>query len=315
MGDLKHELAWSSSRGSAWEDCKRKIYNAYYLAWRGWESLAVPERKQAYALKKMTGFPALVGTVVHEVIANCFERRRRGEVGPMVTLDEHQAGAEDAIEAFVSAMREYWTQSSKGIGRKNPGKAVYLAEHHYGDDRIGDKAWCGQYIERGRKALRYFFSMDPVVRRVRDAEPSSWLGVESMGGFYMDGVKVYAAPDFATKEADGRVVLADWKTGKEKQADRDQVALYACYAMERGWVNSPDQITALLFYLPEGACRVVDVDQGTLDRSRREAGVSIAEMRRVHFDADVGVGDPGMFPMTENRRRCAYCEYRELCKR
>lgn len=308
MSDLEHEFAWSVSRAEKWEGCKRAVYNAYYLAWRGWESLAEPERKQAYMLKKMTGFAAQVGQVVHGIIKGCFERRARGE--DLQTVEQ-------ALEFFDAHMRECWQQSSKGIGRKSPGKAIYFSEHHYGDPRINDRAWCGEYMDRGRASLRYFFSKDPLIAELRDSKPESRLAVDEMGSFSLRGNKVYAAPDFAWRDAqlEGAVVLVDWKTGKERPHHGDQVVFYALYAGVKGWITAPEQARGRVFYLKDGRMKAVEIDQAAVDRAKREALASIAEMRKVHFDADAGVGDPGNFPMTENRRTCAYCEFRELCKR
>jgi len=62
-------------------------------------------------------------------------------------------------------------------------------------------------------------------------------------------VEVFLRMDRAFRDADGRVVIVDWKTGRrEGRFNEIQVAGYALYATEQGWVSSPEKIATELNY-------------------------------------------------------------------
>jgi hypothetical protein len=62
-------------------------------------------------------------------------------------------------------------------------------------------------------------------------------------------VEVFLRMDLAFRDADGRVVIVDWKTGRrEGRFNEIQVAGYALYATEQGWVSSPEEIATELNY-------------------------------------------------------------------
>ena len=66
--------------------------------------------------------------------------------------------------------------------------------------------------------------------------------------------------DLAFRDRDGRVVIVDWKTGRgEGRFNEVQVAGYALYATEKGWVGEPEEISTELNYLviPRATRRVV----------------------------------------------------------
>ena len=50
----------------------------------------------------------------------------------------------------------------------------------------------------------------------------------------------------------GRLVIVDWKTGRQEDHNLEQVALYGLYAHEKH--NTPEGITVRLEYLETGSC-------------------------------------------------------------
>ena len=82
--------------------------------------------------------------------------------------------------------------------------------------------------------------------------------------------------DLAFRGRDGRVVIVDWKTGRgEGRFNEVQVAGYALYATEKGWVGDPEEISTELNYLviPRATRRTVtqgeDRERAGLHREKR----------------------------------------------
>ena len=95
--------------------------------------------------------------------------------------------------------------------------------------------------------------------------------------FHVGDVEVFLRMDLAYRDRDGRVVIVDWKTGRsEGRFNEVQVAGYALYATEKGWVGDPEEITTELNYLviPKAMRRMV-----TTAEDRGASGASSSEAR------------------------------------
>lgn len=89
------------------------------------------------------------------------------------------------------------------------------------------------------RSLRNFFK-SPTLAAAVAAGRERWLTVEDLVSFEVDGVTVFLRMDLAYRDALGRVVIVDWKTGRgEGRFNEVQMAGYALYAAHQGWAASP----------------------------------------------------------------------------
>ncbi len=305
----KHELSWSSSRAGTLDACARRYYWEYYGSWLGYDKNSEPGRRRAWLLKKMTRMPMLAGTITHDAIQSWFEHRRDRGAPP-----EPGAFVDDA----VTELRRHYKDSRDGRWEKNPSKITRLAEHHYEEPRIaeasGEAARYGaEHADRIRASLEAFLEM-PELEVVRASDPSTWLACEDMTTFPLDGVKVYAVPDFAYRSADGAVHIWDWKTGSPREGDAFQLEVYAGYARDY-WDADPDRIVGYDAYLKDRQIVEIRPGRAGLERAYDRIKESLEQMRSMHFDAAASTGDPEQFAMVEDTRACAWCNFRELCGR
>ena len=306
---IQHELSWSASRAGTLQECRRSYYWDYYGSWLGWNKRSEPPRRQAWLLKKMTRMPMLAGSIAHDAIQRWFEQRRDEGSTP-----EPAAFVEQAVEE----LRGHYRDSRDGRWQERPAKITHLAEHHYEEPQIdeatGEAGRYGAiYADRIRDSLAAFLEM-PELEGVRTCDPSSWLSCEDMSTFDVEGVKVYAVPDFAYRDDDGVVHIWDWKTGSPRDADAFQLEVYAGYARDF-WGADPDRVVGYDAYLKDRIVTEVRPGRAGLDQAYARILASIAEMRELHFNADETAGDPADFPMTDDPRSCSRCNYRELCGR
>ncbi|MFT7677760.1 MAG: hypothetical protein ACI8QC_001745 [Planctomycetota bacterium] len=309
---IVHELSWSSSRDGNFQECRRRYYVDYYLSWLGWGKGAPKARQNAYLLKKMTRMPMLAGDLVHQAIQRYIEAKREGQ---LIDLATSQAWA-------VGELRAAYKTSRDGGWRMRPSKLTHFAEHHYEEACIDEKTaaageYGGRYKQRIEQCLANFYE-SPKLAAVRNAQPASFLACEDLSTFPLFETKVYAVPDFAFRADDGSVQVYDWKTGRENERDRFQLAVYTEYAVAQ-WGARPEDVHCMDVYLGDGKIveQTFDAQQRADLRERIET--SISGMRAVHFDADRGVGDPEAFPKVDadsaGARACGTCNYRELCDR
>ena len=304
---LVHELSWSASRASTFHACKRRYYLQYYLAWMGWDRNASDDRKRAYMLKKMTSMPMLAGDALHRALEEWFQARESGR----------EFTPEEVEQSALAILRRGYKDSRDGNWRRKS-KLVHLTEHHYEDSRVDEASGAAgeygkRYVDRIKSAVAMFFDSDELAE-VRAVAPKDYLAFEAMDTFTLFDTKIFAVPDLAYRRGD-EVVIYDWKTGKPREADRYQLAVYTLYAREK-WGTVPEKVESIDAYLATGemiGARHTAEDMVPVEE-RIEA--SIAEMRAVHFNADESAGDAEDFPkVEEGSRECSMCNFRELCER
>ena len=224
------------------QECLRAYYLYYYRSWGGWEAGAPKEVRELYVLKKLGNRFTWAGSVVHER----HQGRAAGHAGGARggAGEGGGAGAQaDAGRLPLLERKGYWTQKYR-----KPFSG--LVEHEY-DEPVADEAW-KQNWETVRR--RSHGSSVAVAGAGPGLKPAQWLEVDAgveFSTFMLDGVKVFAIPDFAYVDADGSPVVVDWKTGKVREGYDEQVLGYALYVSQR-YRLPMEKVRASLVYLNEG---------------------------------------------------------------
>jgi hypothetical protein len=202
----------------------------------------------------------------------------------------------------------YWTQKYRKTFSG-------LVEHEY-DEPVPDEAW-KQNAETVRSALSWFFnSRWPEL--ARGLKAAQWLEVDAgaeFSTFTLEGVKVFAIPDFAYLEADGTPVVVDWKTGKARDGYDEQVLGYALYVTQR-YRLPLEKVRASLVYLNDGVEHAVQVDRDAMEGFKARFAQSVARMRELLADPATNTPkDESAFPPTEDLSACVRCAFRRPCGR
>lgn len=302
-----NDFSWSKSRHEKLQECLRAYYLYYYRSWGGWEAGAPKEVRELYVLKKLGNRYAWAGSVVHDAIKDALLDIRAGRaVDPQkVEARAHKLMREDFR---YSSAKGYWTQKYRKTFSG-------LVEHEY-DEPVTDEAW-KQNWETVRSALAWFFSSRwPAL--AQGLKPAQWLEVDAgaeFSTFTMDGVKVFAIPDFAYVDADGSPVVVDWKTGKAREGYDEQVLGYGLYVSQR-YRLPMEKVRASLVYLNDGVEQQVQVDTNAVEGFKARFAQSVARMRELLADpATNKPKDESAFPQTENLSACTRCAFRRPCGR
>ncbi|HEX8820026.1 MAG TPA: PD-(D/E)XK nuclease family protein [Archangium sp.] len=302
-----NDFSWSKSRHEKFQECLRSYYFFYYRSWGGWEASAPKEVRELYVLKKLGNRYAWAGSVVHDAIKDALLDWRAGRTVDPAKVEEraHRLMREDFRH---SSSKGYWTQKYRKTFSG-------LVEHEYGES-VPDDAW-KQNWETVRSALGWFFgSRWPEL--ARGLKPAQWLEVDAgadFSTFTLDGVKVFAIPDFAYREEDGTPVVVDWKTGKARDGYDEQVLGYALYVTQRYGLPL-ENVRASLVYLNDGVEHAVHVDQDAVEGFKARFAGSVARMRELLSDpASNTPKDASAFPQTEDLTACVRCAFRRPCGR
>lgn len=304
---LTNDFSWSKSRHEKFNECLRSYYFHYYRSWGGWEADAPQDIRELYVLKKLSNRYTWAGSVVHESLKDALLDWRAGRpVDPQaVEARTHRLMQDDFRH---SSKKAYWTQKYRK-------PFTGLVEHEYAE-AIPSETW-KQNWETVRAALAWFFaSRWPTLARA--LKPAQWLEVDAgadFSSFTLEGVKVFAIPDFAYVDDEGRPVVVDWKTGKVRDGYDDQVLGYALYLSQR-YKFPVEKVRASLVYLNEGLEQEVQVDPSAVAAFKERFLQSVAGMRALLQEPTQNTPrEAEAFPMTENLAVCVRCTFRRACQR
>ncbi len=285
---MENAFSWSASRHDTFATCRRRYFYSYYA------SNEDPEIKR---LKKLSALPLWAGSVVHDAIER-FLRTRDALPAP----EEQEA----IIRATVhSDMLASWRESEAG-------SVVFrLFEHEY--EVPVDQEDKRLVVNTVMRSLRGFFK-SATLREALGVGRERWLALEDLVSFHVGDVEVFLRMDLAFRAQDGRVVIVDWKTGRgEGRFNEIQVAGYALYAAEQGWVGDPEEIVTELNYLAVPRAVRRSVNGKKLDHARNFIAKSARNMRALLLDPVANRGRLEDFPMIDRPRICRRCNFRRLC--
>lgn len=298
---FKNEFSWSKSRDSLFKECKRKYFFNHYGFWNGWITSEDERVKKIYYLKKLASKDIWVGSRVHEMIEFILKRFRVGE----------DIGLGYSLKKLRNRMESDWSMSKLGGYTGFATKAHRFFEDEYGEG-IGEEEKEG-CIEKAEICLTNFYNSD-IFMEIRQTSVEDWITLEDFLSFDFEGIRVYLSIDFAMRIND-RIVLFDWKTGKERRADYElQLGLYALYVSEKLDVPA-ERIMAKMFYLALGAEGKVDsfeVDSERLEEVKQILRSSISEMKRLLQDVTENEAVEEDFERSEGPW-CSRCSFRKVC--
>lgn len=299
-------FSWSRSRHEALQVCARRYFWRYYGYWKGWEEDADAEARRAWVLKQLTGLRAELGRSLH---------RRAFEVGFRVAQGLDRPDAATLEERTREELNQVVLSSrDRDAFLGSPSRTPFLRSAWYGDGPRSEE------IELVKERL------EPAHRRLH-GHPI-WEGVRAGDlevlhlddpdvhpepEFELDGVPVYAEPDILLRRTvDDRPVVVDWKSGREREDDLWQVALYGLYLRETRRIVGA---TGRVEYLAAGTSRELELDGEVLERAEEVARDSIGEMRELLADRETNRPRPKeAFPMVDRRPVCRWCDFYELCE-
>lgn len=298
MSNFQNEFSWSPSRHRMFESCKRQYYFNYYGSWGGWDKDADTQTQLLYRLKKITTVPQLVGTVVHDAISHAL---RALQVGRPI----HPS----AIETYAQKLfGQHLLVSEEQRWRYSASQYTNLFEHYYNEPFTEtDQIDSANHIST---SLNAFFASDAYAT-LQSARSEDYLTIEKLTDFTLADTKIWVVLDVAIRR-DESVYIFDWKTGRERQADRHQLAVYALYATSQ-WGVALSDLHLQDIYLQTNTERTLDLSPDDLDQTRIFVTESVQKMRALLDDPEQNTASQDAFPMTANTHLCTTCPFKAVC--
>lgn len=297
------EFSWSNSRHKTFLECGRKYYHQYYEAHNGWLFESPEEKKCAYRLKSIKNIPILLGDEIHKAIDRQLKNFLNGKM--LFTEAEMMAiVTKNLNKAYLDStkFRQSWFHKPK--------RYQMLHEIYYGDglsqeEVAAAKAKLGMCVNNFFTSKTYQDILTKLEMHV--------LHSEDFQTFEVNGVDVFVVLDFVYKDVrQEKWIVVDWKTGKESEDDRKQLAFYALFLSKEHNIPIED-IILRNEYLLSGKSQEYELTQFEIDSAQALMNESIYHMLK-YLDDPVKNKPLAMehFEKKETKR-CQSCNFKEKC--
>jgi hypothetical protein len=266
-------------------------------------------RAAAYLEKQLLAFNMLVGQVVHDTIDSALREFQRTGQWPSNLCKE----GERVLKETVRFSRT-WSQVAKRPGsRPERSETFRPVDLFYYDDELTEEIKLKVRSDIAGCLRR--FSQHPIFADIM-TRPKDWRLPPKPGvapWFWSGDVPVYANYDFALVNDDG-VVVIDWKTGRNQQAEArvyDQLKTYAAFAMEE-WNVSLDRTKAIAAWLGDDRpASEFSYTEKEIEEAREDWADQRAQMRvRIALAEAEPQHAMQSFPLTPQVWRCKNCTFR-----
>jgi hypothetical protein len=301
----RKEPGWSMSRYKLLKECARKYFYNYYASKGGYNPEARELARKAYMLKKLDNRWTWSGKIVHEALKIFFTRLKQGARLPV---------CEEVIAYFTDEMRKQFIHSRSHAYRNNPG-SFGLVEHELGLP-VSNEEWAG-VAKSTFESLRCFFK-SPYISEIRELSQEAVIKVEVLESMDMEnGDFLYAKKDLEFKDANGRIVTVDWKTGRQESSHARQMVVYGMHSAQINGVGL-DEVAAYALYL--GNCAEGE-DPDVLEVIPSQSAVKVlneiisdqlSEMRS-YLNDDGSLPKPMEAFEAKTGGLCPFCSFLPLC--
>ncbi|MFC7319527.1 PD-(D/E)XK nuclease family protein [Halobacillus campisalis] len=301
------ELSWSLSRHKTMLTCSRKYAYDYYLSHNGWLSNADSLARQTYRLKKITNLEMHFGSVVHDLIYQIIQR---------VLSNKEIPGEEAVVDEIRHHLNRSFIESTKKehLWQHRPKHYTMLHEIYYSQTNTLPEGKIKKINDRLSTTVKNFFASQSFAD-VLNKQDMRFMESEKFRYMMVDGVKIFVVMDLLYRDLQNdKWVIVDWKTGKSSDEDRNQLALYALYLQQKHHIESLEDIVIRNEYLLDGTHVDHQLTEHDLVNVQRLYGISMEQMKTFLSDPQHNAPLPlDHFPMQDDPRVCARCNYQELC--
>ncbi|MCM3787404.1 PD-(D/E)XK nuclease family protein [Domibacillus indicus] len=299
------EFSWSFSRHKTLMTCARKYAYEYYAGHNGWLYDADEGNKHVYRLKKLKNVPIAFGQIVHELA----ERALRMFLNHGYVMTEAEL-VEEARKMLNQAYLD--SRDRKQQWLQKPARFHMLYDMYYEGEL--NRMEAEEYRRRLPIVFQNFLASKSFGDITGRPQTMQFQQAEEFRFMTVDGVKIFVVMDLLYRDLEtNKWVIVDWKTGKEAEDDRSQLALYAYYLMQKYDARVED-IQIRNEYVLTGVQKSYTLGEADIALMLEKMKQSVHMMRR--YQLDILSNEPAElddFPRTSYEQRCQMCNYKEVC--
>ena len=288
---------WSPSKRNQLEQCPRKYYYQYY---GNAADVMIGHPASLKFYRKLSNSWMLAGILLHLKIREVFGIWRKGG-----TLDNGPFLKE--IAQRWQRVRETSVQFARSGNYSQPPTGVLLSEFIF-KQPFAQKIWweAGHRLER---ALLGFLTL-PELERFRQGGLTDEAAIEQSVRVNGRGFRMRGKIDLAWRE-NGRVTVADWKSGDREGADSDLQLLAYALGVQDHFGCVLEDLDLFRVELGSGNPILLSVN----DREAARAKARMAQDTKLMIDLHKygSEGSIEAFTPTGSPRICSLCPYQRIC--
>lgn len=280
-------LGWSSSRYDLFSICKRRYFYQYYAKY----DQEIPKGR-IERFKALVSAPLETGAIVHKAIE--------------VLLNRLKTTPEDIDR------EEFFDLAKRETGHRPRIKA--FEEAVYGDVKELEVKDLLPKIQECLKNLLASERFDWLVNDVIASSDQWIIDPPGYGESRIGTLKVYCKVDFLFPIGE-ELHIIDWKTGKpDPDKHRKQLIGYSTWASYH-FDAEPVDVRPTIAYLHPNYHEVHETFNAfDLENFAIQVRAETEEMYKYCRDVDNNIPlDKAEFPLVDNQRICAFCNYRGIC--
>ncbi len=282
-------LGWSHSRYNTFRTCKRKYYYTYYGQYDLENAIKIS------TLRNLTSVALEIGNISHKILKVLMTRIQKSAE----PIDREKF----ASFAERKAMEIFSTKIFQEIYYKD-------RDHIDFDADIFENVSNGLVNFLDSERLQWLFEEALV-------EKDDWIiEPEGFGECRIEDMKAYCKVDFLFPIGD-EIHVIDWKTGKQDfNKHNDQLKGYVTWVSFHFGKKFDEIIPTVAYLLPE--YRENSPPVGEYDITDFSIQIRKETDRMLEYCIEPDFNKPREkkdFPLTENKKLCKFCNFRELCDR
>lgn len=321
--EFKNVASYSSSKKKMLvgeDSCRRQYFYYCYGYWKGWWNKSRPPEggpraEQVYNAKHVENRFSWAGKVVHTQAA----------WGLKTAMEGRQWSREELRNTLLERARN---MIDKGLDQArnqhagNPKYRLQLVEILKNEEF--DEDWLREYV---RDRIIALTSVDDAwsglpqnvnlyMRAMNNRQ--GIVVVEDLVSFEIEDMPVWLSIDLMMRHKRNPLthgVILDWKTGRFREANEDQLHTYKAWAKSLNWQD----VNMFLVHLGEGKTEVIEVssNEDSVEITRKNVIEYKNILREMLVDGDIERNEPieEKFTPTTNPQKCRDCAFQFICER
>lgn len=269
-------------------------------SWDGWDKFATPDSKTLYELKNLKTAKSWTEQVFRDTLREVFVKSRNGF---------EKFGLSEIRRTALKKLRSEWAGMLSGEWKDDP-KKLHLMEFYYPDNSAG-RNYDVQDIADSVFARMEKFADSPFFAELAEMSYLDYREFRKPDCFDLDGIKIWAAPDFIYSRKDGTLNILNFFSGAPSDNESwDFRSAVGVLFAERKFNTPEDEINCHNLFFRNADEDILCVHSyRNLCEVRRIIAESSAEM--VDFER----ADPDKSDFTESGsgEKCGTCEFRRVC--
>ena len=269
-------------------------------SWGGWDKSATQDSKILYELKNLKTLNAWTEQIFRDAVRDVFIKSRNG-FEKFTPAEIRKTALKQLRSDWIGMLACEW---------KNDPKKLNLLEFHYSDNsarRNNDVQDIADLLIGRIEKL----SASPVFAELAKISYLDYRDFKRPDCFELDGIKVWAAPDFIYSREDGTLNVLNFFNGVPSDNELwDFRSAVGVLFAGRKFNAAEEKIN----------CHNLFFRQGDEDILRVYSYRNLCEVRRIIHESSVDMAgfendSPGIDPAeTKSAEKCGNCEFRRVCQ-